>query len=223
MAKPSSPAQRAAQLTFLLKGHLKNARVAYIRAAVALAKVRDEKLWRTLRHPSMVDYAWKQLRLKESTLYKYLHVHDWLKKSHPSWLARRPKGFIPELSDVESLEWIEKHLGDADLDEALRKELERARGKALKGELSDREFRGLARRGRKKVTTLRSLLSRTRALRNEAAEVAKVPPKALVAYDEAIRAIESVLGSTRRVARLAGLRRSTLVRLAERARGSVIV
>jgi hypothetical protein len=53
--------------------------------------------------------------------------------------------------------------------------------------------------------------------------VANLPPKALFAYDEAIRAIESVLASTRSIARLSGLRRSTLARLSERARGSVIV
>ena len=197
--------------------------MAYIRAAVGLAKVRDEKLWRTLRHPSIVDYAWNRLRLKETTLYRYLGVHDWLKKSHPSWLARRPKGFIPELSDVESLEWIEKRLDEIGLDAALRKELESARRKALKGELTDREFRALQRRGRKQVTTLATLLKRTRALRRVAAEVANLPAATLAAYDEAIRTIEAALTSTRKVARLAGLRRITLARLGERARDSVIV
>jgi hypothetical protein len=42
MPRPPSPAQRAVQVTFLLKGHLKNARIAYIRAAVLLARVRAE-------------------------------------------------------------------------------------------------------------------------------------------------------------------------------------
>jgi hypothetical protein len=72
--KPPSPAQRAAQHTFLLKEHLKNTRVAYLRAAVGLAKVRDEQLWKLLRHPSIVDYAWKQLRLKEATLFEAIRA-----------------------------------------------------------------------------------------------------------------------------------------------------
>ncbi|MGH7803621.1 MAG: hypothetical protein ACREQJ_04685, partial [Candidatus Binatia bacterium] len=62
--KAPSPAQQAAQLTNALMGHLKNARIAYIRAAVGLAKVRDEKLWRLLRHRSLEDYAVKRLRLQ---------------------------------------------------------------------------------------------------------------------------------------------------------------
>ena len=219
MAKPPSPAQRAAQFTFALKGHIKNSRVAYIRAAVGLATARDEKIWRTLGHPSMEDYAWRRLRLRESTLYRYLHVHDWLKKSHPSWLAKRPpKGFIPELSDVLALEWIDKQLASRELDPALRTELESARRKALKGELSDGEFRALQQRGRNKAATLRSLLARTRALRRVAAGVANLPANALAAYDEAITAIAAALASTRRVAHLTGLRAHTLARLRERSR-----
>ncbi|MGH7897844.1 MAG: hypothetical protein ACREQQ_07820, partial [Candidatus Binatia bacterium] len=114
-------------------------------------------------------------------------------------------------------------LDKADLDAALRKELESARRKAFAGRLTDREFRALQRRGVQKVTTLRSLLSRTRALRKVAARVANLPPKALLAYDEAIRAIEATLASTRSIARLAGLRRSTLAHLADHARRSVVV
>ena len=33
MARAITPAQRAAQITFVLKGHLKNAQISYIRAA----------------------------------------------------------------------------------------------------------------------------------------------------------------------------------------------
>ena len=48
------------QVTFLLKGDLKNARIAYIRAAVKLARVRDEKLWQALGHRSLeqlIDFS----------------------------------------------------------------------------------------------------------------------------------------------------------------------
>src|SRR5436190_8713 len=56
MGRAPSPAQRAVQITFVLKGHLKNAQVAYIRVAALLARVRDEKLDRAPGHPTMDDY-----------------------------------------------------------------------------------------------------------------------------------------------------------------------
>jgi hypothetical protein len=221
--KTSSRAQIAAQVTFLLKGHLKNARVAYIRAAVGLARVRDEKLWQALKYRSLVDYAAKQLRLQESTLYKYLQVHDWLKKAHPSWLAPRPKGFIPELSDVESLQWIEKRIDDEKLDAELRKDLAAARKQALDGTLTYREFVALRARARKKLSPLRSLLKRTRSLKQAASRIAKVPAGALGAYDDAIRALEAAIAATEPIARLKGLRPTMLARLGRRASPSVIV
>ncbi|MGH7897469.1 MAG: hypothetical protein ACREQQ_05925 [Candidatus Binatia bacterium] len=223
MTRPTSPAQIAAQVTFLLKGHLKNARIAYIRAAVMLARVRHEKLWQALRYRSLAEYAEKQLRLHETTLYKYLRVHDWLKEKHPSWLAKRPKGFIPELSDVESLGWIEKQLENGDLDADLREDLEAAQKQALQGTLSYREFVALRARARKVLPPLRSLLGRTRALRKAAARVARVPRSALEAYDEAIRTLEAAVAATEPITRLRGLSATTLARLGDRASPSVVV
>jgi hypothetical protein len=214
--KPPTPAERANQITFLLKGNLKNARIAYIRVAVMLAEVRDEALWKALHYPSLADYAEKQLRLAEPTLYKYLRVHDWLKKSHPSWLVSRPKGFIPELSDVVSLEWIEERLEDANLEPGLRKELEDARKRALVGTLSYRDFVALRSRAQKKLTTLRSILARTRALAKAALRVPNLPPAALDGYDAAIRALEAATAATDSVARLRGLRTTVLTALGRR-------
>src|SRR5216683_1799075 len=57
MGRQPSPARRAVQITFVLKGHLKNVQVAYIRVAALLAKVRDDKLYRALGHATMDDYA----------------------------------------------------------------------------------------------------------------------------------------------------------------------
>src|SRR2546426_6983869 len=57
MGRPPSPAQRAVQITFVLKGHLKNVQVAYIRVAALLVKVRDERLYRGLGHQTMEQYA----------------------------------------------------------------------------------------------------------------------------------------------------------------------
>src|SRR5439155_23502489 len=47
--KPS-PAQRAIQLTFVLKGHLKNAQISYLRVAAGLAQIRDQRLFAALKH-----------------------------------------------------------------------------------------------------------------------------------------------------------------------------
>src|SRR5438132_14034974 len=94
MGRPPSPAQRAVQITFVLKGHLKNVQVAYIRVAALLARVRDEKLYRALGHATMDDYAAARLGLQHAQLYRYLAVYDWIREFHRPWLARRPKGFI---------------------------------------------------------------------------------------------------------------------------------
>ena len=224
MGKTSTTiAQRANQITFLLKGHLKNARVAYIRAAVMLAEVRDEELWRALRYPSMAAYAEERLHLAEPTLYQYLRVHDWLKKSHPSWLVKRPKGFIPELSDVVSLRWIEERLADDGLAADLRSDLEKARKQALEGTLTYREFVALRARARETVSPLRALLARTRSLRKAASRSPKVPAAALAGYDDAIRALEAALAAAEPVARLRGLKKTVLARLGNRNGSSVVV
>jgi len=89
-----SPAQRAVQITFVLKGHLKNIQLAYLRAAALLARMRDEKLYRALKHESLEDYADVRLGLQRAALYRYLQIYDWVREFHPAWLARRPKGFI---------------------------------------------------------------------------------------------------------------------------------
>src|ERR1700758_38774 len=129
MARPITPAQRAAQITFVLKGYLKNMQVSYIRAAALLAKVRDEKLYRALKHDSMESYAAERLGLQRTSLYRYLQIHDRLRRPHREWLATHPKGFIPELSDAYGLMWIEDQLEHADLEPQARVELEALRKK----------------------------------------------------------------------------------------------
>jgi hypothetical protein len=204
--RPLSPAQIAIQVTFVLKGHLKNARIAYIRAAVLLARVREEKLWSALRHSTIEEYAQRRLGLRRSALYQYLQIHDWLRDYHPAWLVRRPKGFIPELTDAAALIWIEKKLRDRHLSESLRAELEALRKKGMNGTLTDEEFRRLRQRGRRVVTPLRGLLARLRAARGVAARIPEVPPAALAALDTAIRATERAVDSSSRVASLADFR-----------------
>ena len=206
MPRPLSRAQVANQLTFLLKGHLKNVQIAYIRAATLLARVRDEKLWLALKHSSLEDYASKRLGLQRTALYKYLQIYDWLRKSHRGWLARRPKGFIPELSDAHALLWLENRLEEPHLAEPLRKQLEAMRKKALAGALTEREFRELQNRGREQSDSLRTIVSRLRSLRRMAAGVPQCPAETIAGLDAAIRAAEAALGSADKVARLRGMR-----------------
>ena len=207
MSRQPSPAQRAVQITFVLKGHLKNAQVAYIRVAALLAKVRDERLYRALGHQTMEEYAAARLGLQHSALYHYLQVYDWIRESHPAWLARRPKGFIPELSDAAALMWIERRLRDPRLPAAARAELEALRAKALAGRLTAAEFRAMRARMRGTVAPLRALVARLRALRQAAGRAAGVPPAALDALDGALHHLEAALAAPQRLARAAARHR----------------
>jgi hypothetical protein len=195
MPRPPSQAQIANQVTFLLKGDLKNARIAYIRAAVRLAQVRDQKLWQALKFRSLEEYAAKRLPLQKTRL----------RRSHPGWLVRRPKGFIPELSDADALMWLESRLEDPHLSDALRREVEAMRKKALIGYLTEREFRALQSSGRKREVTLRGLFTRLGSLRRLAARVPQCPAPLIAGLDSAIRAAEAALGAARHVAALKGV------------------
>src|SRR5689334_19240951 len=103
MRKSLSPAQRANQITFVLKGHLKNAQIAYLRAASMLAKIRDERLYAALKFRTLEDYAEDQLGLQRASLYRYLQIYEWARDHHPRWLAKHPEGFIPQLTDAYAL------------------------------------------------------------------------------------------------------------------------
>ena len=210
--RPSSPAQIASRFTYFLKGDLKRKEQLFILIAKKLVRVRAAKLWQTLKHASIEDYARKRLGLQKTSLYNYLQIHDWLKEFHPAWLARKPKGFIPDLTDSSALMWIEKYVRDQSPPDALRKELEAMRRKALTGALTDREFRALRNRLRGSVAPLRAMLNRMRALRRGADRVPRFPAAARAALDEAIRAVEQSLGSTEEVAKLAARRATMLAR-----------
>jgi len=191
MPRPPSPAQRAVQITFTLKGHLKNVRVAYIRVAALLAKLRDEGLYRALGHPTMEDYGAKRLGLQRASLYNYLRIHDWIREFHPAWLERRPRGFIPELTDAYALMWIEHRLKDPKLSKAIRAQLEALRKKALAGALTLREFQQFRRQWRGSVPPLRVVLATVRAARRRAAQIPGLAADLLHAFDALIGRIEA--------------------------------
>lgn len=86
-ARPKTPAQEALEVTWVLKGHLKNTQVSYMRVGSLLAQVRDKGLFKALHHETLESYAEERERLSlgPSSLYKYLRVHDWVMASHPEW------------------------------------------------------------------------------------------------------------------------------------------
>jgi len=187
--------QEALQITWVLKGQLKNARMSYLRIGSMLVKVRDEKLFTELGHVDMEDYAAKRLKLGRSSLYQYLKVYDWVKKSHVEWLKAKPKGFIPDFSDTGDLMWIEEKLKSADLNPEDRKELESLRKKALTGELRQSELAGWRKKG-KKAETLHAYLNQFRSFRTRCARIVGMPPEVIKCLDEAIE----LLGNQHQVA-----------------------
>ncbi len=188
--------QNALQTTWLLKGHLKNAQIAYIRVGVGLAKVRDEKLYEVLKHPDIEDYAAKRLNLGRASLYRYLQVHDWIAQYHKEWLLPKPQGFIPDLADVADLIWIEKELAKKSLKNEKKATLETLREKALSGELRKGDLGRVRKSGRQTADdSLRAFLSKLRALRRNAAQIKSMPPKVVSDMDSAIETLENALAT----------------------------
>ena len=189
----ASPAavKEALQTTWLLKGHLKNAQVAYIRVGVLLTKVRDKELYKALGHADMVSYAKERLRLGRSSLYKYLQVHDWILEFHKEWLEPKPKGFIPDLADAGDLMWIERELARKNLDAKKRAELEELRKKALDGRLRKGDLGRWRRPGPRGEDALKSFLSGLRLMRKRGSEIADMPAEVLSDLDSAIEILKN--------------------------------
>lgn len=200
MSRPVTAAQRAVQVTFILKGHLKNAQISYLRAAALLAKVRDEKLYAALQHPDMESYAARRLGLGRASLFRYLQIYDWVRRSHPGWLAKHPKGFIPELTDAHALMWIEERLEDEHLGPETRKELEALREQALAGTLAQSQLEAFRRRGLTRHDSLGAVAASLRAVRRRAAALADFPPALLREIDEILDGLKSASGAVAKAA-----------------------
>ena len=182
---PSPEVQEALEVTWTLKGHLKNAQVAYIRVGALLARVRDEKMYVVLKHPDMASYALQRLKLGRASLFRYLKVYDWIARCHKEWLDPHPKGFIPTLTDANDLTWIDDELNRPDLDAKRKAALEDLRKRGLDGNLKDGEVAAF-RRGGKPAASLRSFLSALRLLRKRGARLTDMPPEAVSDLDAAI-------------------------------------
>lgn len=189
-AKKKNPAQEALQVTWQLKGRLKSFRMYYLLIGAMLVRVRDERLFADLHHPTLEDYADKRLKLGKTSLYQYLKVYDWAKASHPQWLEPHPKGFIPDFSDVSDLMWIEEELKRKDLKNVDRTALEGLLKKGLAGELRQSDLREWRKKG-KKVDTLRDYLNKFRSFRTRCARISGMPPEVVKCLDDAIELLKN--------------------------------
>jgi hypothetical protein len=185
--------QKALQINFVLKGHLKNAQIAYLRIAVLLSEFRDEKLYALMDHSNLADYALKHLGLHDASLKRYLRVHDWVKVHHPEWLEQKPKGFIPDLSDINDLIWLEEELGRKAIDPDRRKALTELRDKALSGQLTEDEMRAFRKGSHKSTDGLRTFLAALRALVRRAGKLVGMPQAAMEHLDAAVGILEDLV------------------------------
>jgi hypothetical protein len=200
MPKPPSPGQIAGRLTFALKGHLKNVQISYLRLAAGLARFRDEKLWAALKHKSLDAWAAEELGLGHASLYHYLQVYDWAREYHPAWLARKPKGFIPQVSDAYALMWMDQRLAGSGLNAGLRAKIEALRRKALSGKMTASEFRAVRAEAIGERSPLRALLSALRTAQRRAAKVSLLPAELRTAIDKIEAEVEHRLESAKRLA-----------------------
>jgi hypothetical protein len=188
--KKLSPAQIAAQLTWQLKGDLKNAQIAYLRVAVKLARVRAGKMYADLKHENLEQYAKEELRLGRSSLYNYLRVYDWVLKNHKEWLEPHPKGFIPDLNDAIDAMSIEKELAKKNLQAKKRKTLTELHTKALDGNLKDDDLEAFRRRSLSQKNDIDGIIERQRTLRNQTARQRELAD-AVSLMDSTIKVLEN--------------------------------
>lgn len=184
---PKEVVDEALQTTFWLQGNLKSTRMAYLRVAKKLARVRDGKLYEALGHPDIQDYAWRRLHLGRSSMGQYLRIHDWAKKRHPEWLEDKVKGFLPDFSDIGDLMWIEEELERTDLSPARRTALEDLQKKGMAGELRQAEMRKFRKRENTADNSLKNMISKFRLLRKRAAALKNIPSEAIEHLDAAIK------------------------------------
>jgi hypothetical protein len=184
-------AQEALQVTWLLKGNLKNVQLSYIRVGKLLARVRDEKLYAALIHADIETYAKDRLSLGRASLFRYLQVYDWIAEFHKAWLLPKPKGFIPELNDAKDLMWIEHELAREDLPQDTKTGLQGLQKKALAGTLRSSELGPYRRKANKSEDARKAFIAKVRFLRKRGAQLVGMPPEALAHFDAAIEILKT--------------------------------
>ena len=209
---PPTPAQIANQVTFVLKGHLKNVQLAFIRVGILLARVRDEKLWQAIGYADIETYAADRLGMQRTKLYQYLQIHDWLAERHPEWLAPKPKGFIPEMTDVAMLIAIDKRL-DGKLASEERTRLEEMRTKALTGKLAKSEFARAKRKPGTARGSLRAFVASFRAIYDRARRTPGIPADVVESLAKLMRVLEQAVRDRATLARVKLLAQTQLAAL----------
>jgi hypothetical protein len=131
--------------------------------------------------------------LRATSLKRYLRVHDWVKEHHPEWLETKPKGFIPDLSDIYDLIWIEEELGREAIDPDRKKALKDLRDKALDGQLKQGDLAAFRKGSRKRTDGLRTFLSALRALVRRGGKLAGMPQEVMGHLDAAIGILENLI------------------------------
>ncbi len=121
-----------------------------------------------------------------STSTRYLHIYDWVSKSHPEWLGKNVKGKIPDLSDVGGLIWLESSLADTGLTPAKRAQLEKFHQQALDGNLRRSELEAFKKAAKPAEDPLAGILVTLRELRQQVSKVKSLSPEALTHLDAAI-------------------------------------
>lgn len=181
-------------LTFTgqLVAHIKNVQLGYLRVGAGLAQARDRKIYEILKHSDLEDYAEKRLGLSKTSLYRYLKIYTWVAKNKPEWLLPKPKGRIPDLSDISDAIRIEDELKqNKRMKPAKRKGLEELKQKALDSGLQDGEATRAVRKGSKASDSLSKFLSQLRHLRRSGAALTGMPPEVISHLDTAIDILQN--------------------------------
>lgn len=204
---PKAVVQEALQLAFVLKGHIKRAQKYYLVIGRELAKMREEKYYEVLHHPTLADFAKEHLGLSQASMYRYLQMYDWASQKHPEWLKDGWKGTIPDLGDVPELICIEKKLERKDLKPEDRKALATIQKEALAGKLDPKNLQAYRRGNRVAKSPFKSYLSALRRDRKRGAAMAKMPAEVISNLDEAIAALQNAMDLDRALAAMGNPRR----------------
>jgi hypothetical protein len=184
--KDLSEGQEAWQVTFVLIGTLKRVQLMYLRVGELLVDVRERKLYADLKHPDMETYARERLGLGRASLYNYLRIYDWVLRVHPEWLKPKAKGFIPDLSDIGDLMWLDEELARTNLSPARRALLVELQKKGMSGKLLQSEMRRVRKSGSTTHSGVKGVMASLKSVRARAAKLAAMSPEVLSHLDSAI-------------------------------------
>jgi hypothetical protein len=146
---------------------------------------------RTSNIPTLKATPSNGSNLARTSLYEYLRVYDWVSVHHKQWLAPKPKGLIPDLSDIADLIWIENELAGSGISPATRRTIEDLKKRALNGDLKQADLEEFRRHRREGDQGLRAFLAALRKLRQRGVRLVNMPPEVISHLDTAIGVLEN--------------------------------